>query len=264
MKSTELKLIVQEKYGKIAGASEGDEKGSCCCSPDCCSSADYTVFSEKYDQLEGYNPDADLNLGCGIPTDFAGIKQGDHVLDLGSGAGNDCFVARAIVGDSGHVTGIDFTRPMLIKAEENRMKLGYTNIDFVNGDIEAMPLPGDSYDVVLSNCVLNLVPDKQKAFSEIMRVLRPGGHFCVSDVVIKGEMPDKMRSDAELYVGCVAGASEYDQYISIIRDAGFENIVIHKEKQIILPDTSMPVISDDNTPGIFSITLSASKPMINS
>ena len=169
-----------------------------------------------------------------------------------------------IFSESGHVTGIDFTGPMLIKAEENRMKLGYTNIDFVNGDIEAMPLPGDSYDVVLSNCVLNLVPDKQKAFSEIMRVLRPGGHFCVSDVVIKGEMPDKMRSDAELYVGCVAGASEYDQYISIIRDAGFVNIVIHKEKQIILPDTSMSVISDGNTPGIFSITLSASKPMINS
>ena len=264
MKPSELKLIVQEKYGKIAGASESGEKSSCCCSPDCCSAAGYTVFSEKYDRLEGYNPDADLNLGCGIPTDFAGIRRGDHVLDLGSGAGNDCFVARAIVGDSGHVTGIDFTGPMLIKAEENRMKLGYTNIDFVNGDIEAMPLPGDSYDVVLSNCVLNLVPDKQKAFSEIMRVLRPGGHFCVSDVVIKGEMPDKMRSDAELYVGCVAGASEYDQYIGVIRNAGFVNIVIHKEKQIVLPESSAPVVPESNTPGIFSITVSASKPMIKS
>jgi arsenite methyltransferase len=264
MKSSDLKLIVQEKYGKIASASEGEEKSSCCCSPDCCSSADYTVFSEKYDNLAGYNPDADLNLGCGIPTDFAGIKPGDHVLDLGSGAGNDCFVARAIVGETGHVTGIDFTGPMLIKAEENRLKLGYSNIDFVEGDIEEMPLPDNSYDVVLSNCVLNLVPDKQKAFSEIFRVLKPGSHFCVSDVVIKGDLPPKLRSDAELYVGCVAGASEFDEYTGIIQRTGFENIVIHKEKKIGLPDNMLSTSPENDSFGIFSITVSAFKPILNS
>ena len=264
MKPSELKLVVQEKYGKIATTAEDDKNSSCGCSSECCSSVDYTVFSEDYKSLEGYNPDADLNLGCGIPVEFAKIRRGDHVLDLGSGAGNDCFVARAIVGETGRVTGLDFTGPMLRKAEENRKKLGYSNIDFVRGDIEEMPLPENSYDVVLSNCVLNLVPDKQKAFSGIMRVLKPGGHFCVSDVVIKGDLPPKLRSDAELYAGCVAGASEFSEYTGIIRKTGFENIVIHKEKKIGLPDTMLSDVPEKNSFGIFSITISASKPIMNS
>jgi ubiquinone/menaquinone biosynthesis C-methylase UbiE len=126
-----------------------------------------------------------------------------------------------------------------------------------------MPLPDNQYDVVLSNCVLNLVPDKQKAFSGIMRVLKPGGHFCVSDIVIKGDLPEKLRSDAELYVGCVAGASEFDEYIGIIRRTGFENIVIHKEKKIEIPDSTISATPDNNSFGIISITLSASKPILN-
>ncbi len=264
MKPSDLKQIVQEKYSQIAQASENNEKSDCGCSPGCCSSVDYTVFSEDYKSLEGYNPDADLNLGCGIPVEFAGIRPGDRVLDLGSGAGNDCFVARAIVGETGHVTGLDFTEPMLRKAEENRKKLGYSNIDFVRGDIEEMPLPESSYDVVLSNCVLNLVPDKQKAFVGIMRILKPGGHFCVSDVVIKGVLPPKLRSDAELYAGCVTGASEFSEYTGIIRKTGFENIVIHKEKKIGLPDTMLSDVPEKNSFGIFSITISASKPTVNS
>src|SRR3989339_908540 len=189
MKSEELKSIVKDKYGKIA--QQIDQDNSCCGSSSCCGTGvDYTVFSESYEKLEGYNPDADMNLGCGIPTDFAGIKTGDHVLDLGSGAGNDCFVARAIVGEKGKVTGLDMTEPMVLKARENCKKLKYKNVEFVIGDIEDMPFDEMKFDVVISNCVLNLVPDKTKAFSEIFRVLKPGAHFCVSDVVIKGRLSE--------------------------------------------------------------------------
>jgi SAM-dependent methyltransferase len=267
MNSKDLKLAVQEKYGEIARAADGSDLQSCGCGTSCCSGSDYSSFNDNYDHLEGYNPDADLGLGCGIPTDFAGLKPGDHVLDLGSGAGNDCFVARAIVGETGYVTGLDFTGPMLIKAEENRKKLGYSNIDFVQGDIEEMPLDDNTFDVTLSNCVLNLVPDKIKAFSEIMRVLKPGGHFCVSDVVLKGDLPEQMRSDAELYVGCVSGAVEMNEYIQIIERQGFKDIVIHKEKQITLPETLLAGFTDDSEimdyktgiKGVFSITVTGYK-----
>jgi len=263
MKPEDLKLVVKKKYGEIA-----EQKGSSCCgSSDCCSSVDYTMFSEQYNSLDGYNPDADLNLGCGIPTQFASIKKGDHVLDLGSGAGNDCFVARAIVGEEGRVTGLDFTDSMLLKAEANRAKLGFTNIEFVKGDIEEMPLPDNRFDVVVSNCVLNLVPDKVKAFAEIMRVLKPNGHFCVSDVVIKGELPEKLRSDAEMYAGCVSGAIDLNDYVAIINRTGFKNVTIHKQKRIDIPESvlenyltkqEMEGFKNGNT-GIFSITISGSK-----
>ena len=171
MKADELKQIVRDKYGEIANKNKSQNESSCCGKSGCCSEMDYTVFSENYEKLEGYSPDADLNLGCGIPTDFAGIKKGDYVLDLGSGAGNDCFVARAIVGETGKVTGLDMTEPMIAKAKENCSKLKYSNVDFVSGDIEEMPFENSIFDVVISNCVLNLVPDKSKAFSEIKRVL---------------------------------------------------------------------------------------------
>lgn len=268
MNSEDLKQKVREKYSEIAKSSDEQHKSSCCCQPtDCCSSVDYTVFSESYEKLDGYNPDADLSLGCGIPTQFAGIKKGDSVLDLGSGAGNDCFVAHALVGESGAVTGIDFTDEMLKKADENVKKLGYTNVVFVKGDIENMPLPSNTFDVVLSNCVLNLVPDKNKAFSEIFRVLKPEGHFCVSDVVIKGSLPDKLRKDAEMYAGCVSGAIELNEYLGIIKQKGFSNIQMHKQKEISLPDKVLTEylngdeineFRNGNT-GIFSITVSAFK-----
>lgn len=261
MKPSDLKLIVQEKYGKIASSADADS-GSCCCTPGCCSSEGLTTFNESYNHLDGYVPDADLNLGCGVPVDFAAIRPGDHVLDLGSGAGNDCFVARALTGETGHVTGLDFTEQMLLKAEENRQKLGYTNIEFVRGDIEEMPLPDDRFDVVLSNCVLNLVPDKQKAFSEIMRVLKPGGHFCVSDVIVKGALSEKARSDAELYVGCVSGASTMDEYLGFIRHNGFTDIDIHKEKMIQMPDGVLDSDEMHHGNGVYSITVSAIKPSL--
>ncbi|MFZ2286835.1 MAG: arsenite methyltransferase [Bacteroidales bacterium] len=261
MKPSDLKLIVKEKYGKVAVGS-GNEKGSCCCTPGCCTPEGYTVFSEDYSHLPGYNSDADLSLGCGIPVEYASIIQGDTLLDLGSGAGNDCFVARALVGENGHVTGIDFTEEMLSRAESNRQKLGYSNIKFVKGDIEEMPLPDNSYDVVVSNCVLNLVPDKQKAFSEILRVLKPGGHFCVSDVVIRGTLTDSARTDADLYAGCVAGASTMDEYLGFIRSNGFTDIMIHKEKRIEMPDVIVSGNAGDDESGIYSITVSAGKPHI--
>jgi len=266
MKAEDLKYIVKEKYGAIANQSKLQNETSCC-GVGGCSSVDYTIFSEKYDKLKGYNPDADLGLGCGIPTQFASINEGDSVLDLGSGAGNDCFVARAIVGETGQVTGIDFTDAMLTKAIENAKKLGIKNVEFIKGDIEKMPLSDNSFDVIVSNCVLNLVPDKDKAFSEIMRVLKPGGHFCVSDVVLKGELPENLQKDAEMYVGCVSGASDIDDYLEIINNQGFKDIVIHKEKVISIPEnvlanylTKEEIVSfTKGETGIFSITVSAKK-----
>jgi ubiquinone/menaquinone biosynthesis C-methylase UbiE len=267
MKSDYLKKIVKEKYGKIAEKSNS-EKSSCCSSSYCSPEMDYTVFSENYKNKEGYNPDADLNLGCGIPTDYAGIKAGDHVLDLGSGAGNDCFVTRAIVGETGKVTGLDMTEPMILKARQNCAKLKFKNVEFVLGDIEAMPFDDKIFDVVISNCVLNLVPDKSKAFNEIFRVLKPGGHFCVSDVVIKGNLSEKMQKDAEMYAGCVSGASEMNEYLKIIENSGFLNVKVHKQKEIKLPDSLLSEYNDSyelnsyhaGDTGIFSITVSAERP----
>ncbi len=267
MKAEDLKQIVKEKYSEIAKQSKEQNESSCCGATGSCSSVDYTVFSESYDKQKGYNPDADLGLGCGIPTQFALIKEGDSVLDLGSGAGNDCFVARAIVGETGKVTGIDFTDEMLKKADENVKKLGHTNVEFIKGDIEEMPMPNNQYDVVLSNCVLNLVPDKNKAFSEIFRVLKPDGHFCVSDVVIKGNLPEKLRKDAEMYAGCVSGAIEMDEYLGIIKQNGFKNIQIHKQKEISIPEDILGkyLTTDERSGfnngniGIYSITVSGYK-----
>lgn len=268
MKPEELKLIVKEKYGSLAKGPEQQDQESCCCqSGDCGTSVEYNVFSEGYEELDGYNPGADLNLGCGIPTQFAGINKGDSVLDLGSGAGNDCFVAHSLVGITGKVTGPDFTDEMIEKADNNLRKLGYNNIFFEKGDIEDMPFPDNQFDVVLSNCVLNLVPDKLKAFSETFRVLKPGGHFCVSDVVIQGYLPQKLKKDAELYAGCVSGAMEQDEYVGIIKLVGFKNIQVHKQKLIPLPDeTLMNHLTDDeireyknSEAGIYSITVSGYK-----
>lgn len=267
MKPEELKEIVKDKYGKIA-EQDVEENGCCGSSSCCCSAPDLTTFSDSYENRAGYNPDADLSLGCGIPTDYAGIKKGDHILDLGSGAGNDCFVARAIVGETGNVTGLDLTEQMVAKARENCKKLKYDNVEFFLGDIESMPFSEKMFDVVISNCVLNLVPDKSKAFSEIFRVLKPGAHFCVSDVVVKGTLPEKLQKDAEMYVGCVSGASEINDYLKFIEEAGFVNRKVHKQKEIKLPELLVSELMDQvetkqhqkELKGIFSITVSASKP----
>jgi arsenite methyltransferase len=268
MNANDLKLVVQEKYGEIAKQSLLINTSTCCGpSSNCCGDLEFSMIGDEYKNIEGHNKDADLGLGCGIPTNFAAIKQGDHVLDLGSGAGNDCFVARAIVGESGKVTGLDFTESMIVKANQNNQKLGYGNVAFVQGDIEEMPLPDNSFDVIVSNCVLNLVPDKNKAFSEIMRVLKPGGHFCVSDVVIKGVLPEKLRKDAEMYAGCVAGAIEREKYMEIIEIQGFKNLIVHKMRAIPIPAKVLENYLSKNEItefqnseiGIFSITVSGFK-----
>jgi len=268
MKAEDLKRVVQEKYGAIANQSILMNQSSCCGTSGCCSDLEFSMIGDEYKNVKGYNPDADLGLGCGLPTQFADLKIGNHVLDLGSGAGNDCFVARAIVGETGKVTGLDFTDAMIIKAIRNNKKLGFTNVEFVQGDIEEMPLPDNNFDVIVSNCVLNLVPDKNKAFSEIMRVLKAGGHFCVSDVVIKGELPEALRKDAEMYAGCVAGAIEMTEYLQIIEKNGFKNTTVHKQKVISIPDdvldnylskSEIEAFKNGDT-GIFSITVSGYKP----
>lgn len=275
MKSTEststpekLKQMVQEKYGQIAEQSRGVNASSCCGATSGCSTIDYTVMADNYSNLEGYVADADLGLGCGLPTEFAEIKNGDTVVDLGSGAGNDCFVARSIVGETGRVVGIDFTDKMIEKARANAEKLKFRNVEFRQGDIENLPLAGNFADVVVSNCVLNLVPNKQQAFAETFRVLKKGGHFSVSDIVLVGDLPAGLTKSAEMYAGCVAGAIQKDEYLSIIAKAGFENIKLQKEKKIELPvEILQEYLSDselaqynEGKSGIVSITVYAEKP----
>src|SRR5688572_3587340 len=233
----QLKNVVKEKYGEIASQTKVENSSSCCGATACCGGEDvYNIMSEEYTNLEGYNPDADLGLGCGIPTQFAKMKEGDTVVDLGSGAGNDAFIARKAVGDKGKVIGIDFTPAMVQKARDNAEKLGFNNIEFRQGDIEDMPLTSNKADVVVSNCVLNLVPNKHKVFSEVYRVMKPGGHFSISDIVLEVFLPEKWMKVAELYAGCISGAIQKDEYLGIIAEAGFQNITLQKEKEILLPD----------------------------
>jgi ubiquinone/menaquinone biosynthesis C-methylase UbiE len=265
----ELKDLVKEKYGEIAQQSKQQNESSCCGSGSgCCSTVDFAVMAEDYSKLSGYVADADLGLGCGLPTEFAQIKKGDTVVDLGSGAGNDAFVARSIAGESGRVIGVDMTEPMIDKARQNANKLGLSNVEFRLGDIETMPIENDTADVVVSNCVMNLVPNKQKAFSETFRILKRGGHFSISDIVLKGELPDPLRKSAELYAGCVSGAQQMDDYLSTIKNAGFVNITVQKEREITIPNEIMvQYMSLDELrefkkrgTGIYSITVYADKP----
>ncbi|MBY0349201.1 MAG: arsenite methyltransferase [Hydrotalea flava] len=262
----ELKELVRQKYSEIALQDKATNAASCCGAGGC-STEVYNIMSDDYTTLEGYTSDADLGLGCGLPTQFAQIKPGNTVIDLGSGAGNDCFVARAATGVSGKVIGIDFTPAMIEKARANAEKLGFNNVEFRQGDIEQMPVTANVADVVVSNCVLNLVPNKDGVFKEIFRVLKPGGHFSISDVVLVGNLPEALRKDAEMYAGCVSGAIQKDVYLELIRVNGFENITIQKEKPIIIPDdillnylTPQEIATFKNgTTGIFSITVFAQK-----
>lgn len=262
----ELKDIVKERYTKIAEQGKAENAASCCgaTTP---SNKVYNIMMDDYSETKGYSEDADLGLGCGLPTEFAHIKKGDTVIDLGSGAGNDCFVARHEAGAEGKVIGIDFTPIMIQKARMNADKLGYNNVEFREGDIDAMPVGDDTADVIVSNCVLNLVPNKQKVIGEIHRVLKPGGHFSISDVVLVGNLPDALKEDAEMYAGCVAGAIQKQEYLQFIQDAGFVNVQIQKEKPIVIPDdilekylsTEEVNAFNKSDTGIFSITVYAEK-----
>lgn len=231
-----IKETVREKYSSIASQSKVQNLSSCCGATGCGTTDVYSIMADDYTKLKGYNPDADLGLGCGLPTEFAKIKEGDVVIDLGSGAGNDAFIARSIVGEKGKVIGLDFSEAMIAKARINAEKLNFNNVEFRFGDIESMPVTSNKADVIVSNCVLNLVPNKHKVFSEIYRVLKPGGHFSISDIVLEGLLPSKWKEVAELYAGCVSGAIQKKDYLSIIEEAGFTNITLQKEKEIIIPD----------------------------
>lgn len=231
----ELKEMVRRKYSEIALQDKGTNQSSCCGAGGC-STEVYNIMSDDYTELEGYNPDADLGLGCGLPTEFAKIKEGDTVIDLGSGAGNDCFIARRLTGEKGKVIGIDFTPAMIEKARANAEKIGFHNVEFRQGDIENMPVTPGIADVVVSNCVLNLVPNKAAVVNEIFRVLKPGGHFSISDIVLEGELPSQWKEVAELYSGCVSGAIQKQVYLDLIAAAGFINVTLQKDKPIIIPD----------------------------
>jgi SAM-dependent methyltransferase len=266
MNQDQLKDMVKQKYGEIALQDKQTNQASCCGAGGC-STEVYNIMSEDYTNLGGYHSDADLGLGCGLPTRFAKIQKGQTVIDLGSGAGNDCFIARAETGEDGKVIGIDFTAAMIEKAKANAQKLGYQNVEFRQGDIENIPVSANMADVVVSNCVLNLVPNKQNVFKEIFRVLKPGGHFSISDVVLIGQLPDALRKDAEMYAGCIAGAIQKEVYLELIHTTGFSNVSIQSEKPIEIPDDILKRYLSDvellnlktgNT-GIFSITVYAEK-----
>lgn len=265
--SAQIKELVRQKYSEIALQDKATNQSSCCGAGGC-STEVYNIMSDDYSNLEGYNPDADLGLGCGLPTQFAKIKKGDTVIDLGSGAGNDCFVARNETGEDGRVIGIDFTPAMINKARENALKLGYSNVEFRQGDIEQMPVSANMADVVVSNCVLNLVPDKDSVIKEIFRVLKPGGHFSISDVVLVGQLPEALQNAAEMYAGCVAGAIQKQVYLELIEANGFTNIKVQKDKPIFIPDDILANYLDAagiqqfkaGATGIFSITVYAEKP----
>ncbi len=248
----DLKKSIREKYGYIA------ESAGSCCGPNCgCGSETddqvlNVMMNDKYTSVDQQIIDAaDLGLGCGTPTAFADMGEGMRVLDLGSGAGIDVFLAAKAVGPTGKAIGLDMTDEMLKRARANKAKLGIANAEFWKGEIEDMPVESDSIDRIISNCVINLVPDKRKAFSEMFRVLKPGGRFTISDIVSIGQIPADIRKDLELWAGCVAGALDKEEYLQIVRDAGFTNLKLEKEKSFSL---------EKNVPfGLESITLTADK-----
>ncbi len=262
-----LKELVKQRYSELA--LNTDELKGCCCgkNPAAPSKKVFTIMSEDYTKLKGYEPDADLGVGCGLPTQYAGIHEGDTVIDLGSGAGNDCFIARAEVGESGKVIGVDFSPQMIAKARNNALKRNYSNVEFLEGDIENMPLPDNTADVIVSNCVLNLLPQKDLIFKEIYRVLKPGGHFCISDVVLNGVFPKEFTDNAAMYAGCIASAIQKEDYLREIEKADFKNICVERTKTVLIPDEVLYEHLDDNTiqkyksgnVGIYSITVTGKK-----
>jgi arsenite methyltransferase len=264
-----LKEMVRQKYSEIA-LQDKQQNESACCGSGCCSTEVYNIMTDDYSQLEGYHPDADLGLGCGLPTQFAKIKEGDTVIDLGSGAGNDAFIARNETGETGKVIGIDFTPAMIDKAVQNAGARGFTNVEFRLGDIEQMPATDQEADIIVSNCVLNLVPNKDAVIKEIYRVLKPGGHFSISDIVLEGELPEAIKQAAEMYAGCVSGAIQKAEYLQLIEANGFKNIEVQKDKQILLPDDILrQYLSDEELlafrqsgTGITSVTVYAEKPAV--
>jgi arsenite methyltransferase len=227
MNDQELKNAVKESYSRVA------KNASPCCSSSCCGSAKPQQISKKVgytdEQIEAVPEGSNLGLGCGNPIAFASLKEGEIVLDLGSGAGFDCFLASKIVGSRGKVIGVDMTEEMVARARANAFKGAYSNVEFRFGEIEALPIEDNSVDVIISNCVINLVPDKEKAFQEAFRVLRPGGRLMVSDIVLLKGLPNFVKQSIKAYVGCIAGALPKDKYLDAVRSAGFKDVSVVQE-----------------------------------
>ncbi len=227
MNEQEIKNAVRESYAHVA------KQGSSCCSSMCCGTAKPKEISKKIgysdEELQAVPTGSNLGLGCGNPIALASIKEGETVLDLGSGAGFDCFLASNKVGPKGKVIGIDMTPEMVAKARDNAIKGGYKNVEFRHGEIEKLPVDDNTADLIISNCVINLVPDKGKAFREAFRVLKPGGRLMVSDIVLLKELPQAVKNSVEAYVGCVSGAFMKDKYLDAIRSAGFQDINVVDE-----------------------------------
>jgi len=226
-------------------------------------------FAVDYSKEDGFEPELDLKLGCGVPTSSADIKLGDTVLDLGCGIGNDSFLAIKKVGPTGKVIGIDIAPGMVELACQNAARLGVANVEFKEGDLESLPVESNSIDVVISNCTVNMVPGKAQVFSEIFRVLKPGGHFSVSDIVLRAPLPDDLVKIPELYAGCVAGAELKESYLEYIRLAGFEAVQISLEKNLIVPvkllkkylsGTVASSLAEQSSP-LVSVTILADKPV---
>jgi ubiquinone/menaquinone biosynthesis C-methylase UbiE len=263
-----VKKMVRQKYSEIALQDKNTNAASCCGAGGC-STEVYNIMADDYTKLAGYNADADLSLGCGLPTQFAKIKKGDIVIDLGSGAGNDAFIARHETGDTGKVIGIDFTPAMIERARQNNEVRGFNNVEFRQGDIEKMPVSANTADVIVSNCVLNLVPNKNGVIKEIYRVLKPGGHFSISDIVLEDQLSKEIKETAEMYAGCVAGAIQRQVYLELLESNGFKNITVQKDKAIIIPDDILRnYLSEEQIAtfkqsgtGIRSITVYAEKPL---
>ncbi len=248
MKKEETKKIVREGYAKVA------REDSSCCGPvdSCCGTADRAEdISKKIgyseDELKAVPEGANLGLGCGNPVAIASLKEGETVLDLGSGPGLDCFLAADKVGKDGKVIGIDMTPEMLEKARANAAKGNYSNVEFRLGEIENLPVADNSVDVVISNCVINLSPDKQSVYRETFRVLKPGGRIMVSDVVLSKELPDFIKDSADAYVGCISGAITRDEYLKTVADAGFKEVGVVSETSIPVEEWFDKSISESVT-----------------
>jgi arsenite methyltransferase len=238
MNTADLKTTVRERYGKAALQVASGSKSSCC-GGSCGGAADDPITSDLYTSTEAaaVPPEAVMaSLGCGNPTALAELHEGEVVLDLGSGGGIDVLLSARRVGPTGKAYGLDMTDEMLALARENQRKAGLTNVEFLRGEIEAIPLPDHSVDVIISNCVVNLSGDKAKVLAEAFRVLRPGGRFAVSDVVIRGEVPTEVRKSIELWVGCVAGALTEQEFQGYLREAGFEDVGIEPTRIYQLED----------------------------
>ena len=252
---SEIKKDVKEKYGQIA---KGEipviaKKSSCCCGGGSADAGVITMAAEYAKADRDAVPDgADLGLGCGTPAAFADLKEGMTVLDLGSGAGIDCFIAAKQVGPKGKVIGVDMTEEMMRKANENKAKVNAANVDFRLGEIEDLPVGDSSVDRVISNCVINLVPSKERAFAEVHRVLKKGGRFTVSDIVVEGDITEEERRDASLWAGCISGALRREEYLGIIARTGFTDVRIVSERRY---DHTLK-----SNARLFSITVSAGKP----